>query len=72
MTVEEQVVAKLRTLTSEKQKEVLAFIDHLDRPGHTPRRQLAGLWQDLNVSVNEEDISKARHELWGGFPRDIS
>ncbi|MGD0824415.1 MAG: hypothetical protein ABR908_07515 [Terriglobales bacterium] len=73
MTVEQQVLERLRELPLQKQQEVLAYISRLQekaRPG--PRRSLAGLWVDLSVNVNEEDISQARQEMWGNFPREAS
>jgi hypothetical protein len=73
MTVEEQVLEKLRELPPQRQKEVLAFVSHLQEQGlKTPRKSLHGLWSDMDVKVNDRDIAEARHELWGSFPRDIS
>jgi len=74
MTIEEQVVEKLRDLPPEKQKEVLDFVDSLKESTGTnkPRRSLRGLWKDLNIEITEEDIAEARREMWGNFPRDIS
>lgn len=74
MTIEEQVLEKLRDLPPEKQKEVLDFVDSLkDRDGSKkPCRSLRGLWADLNIHITEEDIAEARREMWGNFPRDIS
>ena len=37
-----------------------------------PLHSLEGLLEDLNVDITEQDISKARRETWGTFPRDIS
>jgi len=73
MTIEEQVLEKLRDLPPEKQKEVLDFVDFLkEKSGEKkPRRSLLGLWADLNFHVTEEDIAEARREMWGNFPRDI-
>jgi hypothetical protein len=73
MTIEEQVLEKLRDLPPEKQKEVLDFVDSLkDKDGSKqPRRSLLGLWADLNIHITEEDIAEARREMWGNFPRDI-
>jgi hypothetical protein len=73
MTIEQQVLKKLRDLPPAKQKEVLDFVDSLkakDEP-KTPRRSLLGLWKDLNIQITEEDIAEARREMWGNFPRDI-
>jgi hypothetical protein len=73
MTIEEQVLEKLRALPLEKQKEVLNFIDSLEEPSgpEKPLRSLRGLWADLDFHVTEEDIAEARREMWGNFPRDI-
>jgi len=35
-------------------------------------RRRHGLWKDLNIEITEEDIARARSEMWGKFPRDIS
>ena len=74
MTIEEQVLQKLRNLPPEKQKEVLGFVDSLNEKNGTTerRRSLRGLWKDLNIQITEEDITQARREMWGSFPRDIS
>jgi len=73
MTIEEQVLEKLRDLPPEKQKEVLDFVDFLKKKNGAKkaRRSLLGLWADLNFHVTEEDITEARREMWGNFPRDI-
>jgi hypothetical protein len=74
MTIEQQVVEKLRDLPPEKQKEVLDFVDSLrEKNGDEkkPLRSLLGLWADLNIHITEEDIAEARREMWGNFPRDI-
>ena len=73
MTIEQQVLEKLRDLPPEKQKEVLDFVDSLkekDGPKKS-RRSLLGLWADLNIHITDEDIAEARREMWGNFPRYI-
>jgi Protein of unknown function (DUF2281) len=74
MTIEEQVLEKLRGLPPEKQKQVLDFVDFLKQKNGSakPRRSLRGLWKDLNINITEEDIAEARREMWANFPRDIS
>lgn len=74
MTIEEQVLEKLRELPREKQKEVLEFVDSLREKNGPPRKlhSLEGLLEDLNIDITEEDIAAARREMWGNFPRDIS
>jgi Protein of unknown function (DUF2281) len=73
MTIEEQVLEKLRDLPPEKQKEVLDFIDALKEKNGSkkPLKSLRGLWADLNIHITEDDIAEARREMWGNFPRDI-
>lgn len=73
MTIEEQVLEKLRHLPPEKQKEVLDFVDFLKEKNGTakPRQNLRGLWAGLNIQITEEDIAEARREMWGSFPREI-
>jgi hypothetical protein len=73
MSIEEQVLEKLRELPADKQKEVLDFVESLkeNNGAKTPRRSLLGLWADLNIHITEEDIAEARREMWGNFPRDI-
>lgn len=73
MTIEELVIEKLRALAPEQKQEVLAFVESLKKKNGSgePRRSLLGLWADLNFHVTEEDISEARREMWGNFPRDI-
>jgi hypothetical protein len=73
VTVEQKVLQKLRELPLQKQEEVLAYISRLqEKAPRGPRRSLAGLWADLGVNVSENDISQARQEMWGNFPRDVS
>ena len=73
MTIEEQVLVKLRDLPPEKQKEVLDFVASLKEKngGKKPLRSLLGLWAAMNFHVTEEDIAEVRQEMWSSFPRDI-
>lgn len=73
MTLEQQVLEKLRDLPPEEQREVLDFVDFLKERNGTkkPVRSLLGLWGDLDFHITEDDIAEARREMWGNFPRDI-
>jgi hypothetical protein len=75
MSIEEAVVERLKLLPPDKQREVLDFVESLQRQGngtpHQRRKSLRGLWAGLGVNVTDEDISEARREMWGNFPRDI-
>ena len=65
MSIEEQVLGKLRELPPERQKEVLDFVDFLREKNGAkkPLRSLRGLWKDLNLDVTEEDLAQARREM---------
>ena len=70
MTIERQVLEKLRDLPPEKQKEVLDFVEFLKEKNGAkkPLRSLPGLWKDLDIHITEEDIAEARREIWSNFP----
>ena len=77
MTVEQTVMEKLRELPLERQQEVLDFVESLQQgtmPQQSspkkPRQSLKGLWADLDIHITDEDITEARREMWGNFPRD--
>lgn len=74
VTIEQQVIEKLRELPPEKQREVLDFLESMKEKNGDgkPRRSLLGLWSDLGVRITEEDIAEARREMWGKFPRDAA
>jgi hypothetical protein len=71
--IEQKIIEKLRALPPEKQQEVLDFAEFLQQKSGTrgPRRSLMGLCADLGVHITEEDISEARREMWGNFPREF-
>ena len=73
MSIEEAVVEKLRTLSPERQQEVLAFVETLERrEGVKPAlRSPEGLWADLGVTITDEDIVEVRQEMWKNFPREF-
>ena len=72
MSIEKSVLEKLHNLPAEKQREVLDFVESLEKKAgqHRARRSLKGLWADLGVNISPEDIAEARREMWGGFPRE--
>lgn len=72
MSIEKSVLDKLLKLPAEKQKEVLDFVESLEKTAGSkgPRHSLKGLWADLGLAISPEDITEARHEMWGGFPRE--
>ena len=73
MTIEQTLVEKVRTLSVEKQLEVLDFAEFLRQKStpKSPRRRLMGLFADLKIDITEEDIAEVRREMWANFPRDF-
>jgi hypothetical protein len=72
MSIEKSLLEKLLKLPLEKQKEVLDFVESLQKETtpQRPRRRLKGLWADLGIQISSEDFAEARREMWGGFPRE--
>jgi hypothetical protein len=72
MSIEKSVLEKLLNLPADKQKEVLDFVETLEKKAGATRRRrsLKGLWGDLGVEVSPEDIAEAQREMWRGFPRE--
>ncbi|RMF84375.1 MAG: DUF2281 domain-containing protein [Nitrospinota bacterium] len=72
MSIEQQVLEKLKLLPLEKQQEVLDFVEFLQQKvvRKHPRQSLKGLWADLGVHITEEDIAEVRCEMWGNLPRE--
>ena len=72
MTVTETVIEKMKKLPGDKQQEVLDFVEFLEgRATRRPRRKSCkGVWSDLGIDITDEDIVKARQEMWGQFPRE--
>jgi len=68
------VLEKLRELPPDKQQAVLEFVESLRQNGAPakPLKGFKGLLEQYNVQVTEEDIAKARREMWGNFPRDVT
>ncbi len=73
MNLEQALLEKLRTLTPDKQQEVLDFAEflHQKKSPKRPLKSVKGLCADLKVDITEEDIDQARKEMWGNFPREI-
>jgi hypothetical protein len=72
MSIEKSLLEKLEKLRAEQRQQVLEFVESLEKKAahKPPRRSLKGLWADLGVQISAEDITEARRELWGRFPRE--
>ena len=71
MCIEELVIERLRDLPPDQKEEVLDFVESLQekKGAKQPLQSRDGLWADLGVEINEEDIAGARREMWSTFPR---
>jgi hypothetical protein len=65
MSIEKTVLDKVLKLPVEKQRDVLDFVDSLEKKSSSrrPGRSLKGLWADLGVQISAEDIADARREM---------
>jgi hypothetical protein len=73
ITLEQQILGSVSTLTVQQQHEVLEFAQFLHQKVAVKlsRRSLKGLCSDLKVQITPADIDEARQEMWGNFPREI-
>ena len=73
ISVEEDLLNKVRTLPLEKQRKVLDFVQRLEEPTSKKKagKSLAGLWAKYKIDISAEDIKELRREMWAKFPRDL-
>lgn len=73
MSVDESFLQKLRDLPPEKQREAIDFVEFLHNKtvvAKSTRQSIKGLWADLGIDITEQEITSARIECWGSFPRE--
>jgi hypothetical protein len=72
MTLEQSILEAIRSLPSDKQRELLDHANQLRQTSAAkrPRKSARGLWSDLAISLSAADIDEARREMWKNFPRD--
>ena len=72
MSIEELVIEMLRGLPPDQKKEVLDYAEPLQekKGAKQPLQSQHGLWADLGVENNEENIADARREMWSTLPRE--
>ncbi len=65
MSIEKSVLEKFPKLPADEQKEVLNFVETLEKKAGATRRRrsLKGLWADLQTDVSPEDIAEVRREM---------
>jgi Protein of unknown function (DUF2281) len=72
MSVETEIIAKLKSLSPDKQQQLLEFAEFLEYKSipKRPRQSSKGLWANLGIDITEADIDEARREMWSNFPRE--
>ena len=72
MSIEAAIIKNLRVLPEEKQQEVLDFVEFLKAKNRAKISfpKIKGMCADLNLQITEEDITEARREMWGNFPKE--
>ena len=72
MTTWQEISEKAKELSTDKQREVLDFIEFLRarEDAHKALVDPAGLLTDLNIDISESDIAEIRREMWSRFPRE--
>jgi hypothetical protein len=72
--IEQSLMAKIRRLPLERQREVLDFVEAQERKSARAEANppLRGLFAHLGIHISAEDIDEARREAWAGFPKEIN
>ena len=72
MNLKQSILEAVRTLTPEKQREILTHAEKLSSESAPlkPRWSGKGLWADLNVALSAEGIEENQREMWKNFPRE--
>jgi hypothetical protein len=75
MSLQTELIDKIRKLPDNQQLLVKALVDELargrDRSQPTGSPTWFGALEHFKVEITEEDIAEARKEMWGNFPREI-
>ncbi|MBN1343296.1 MAG: hypothetical protein JXQ73_11485 [Phycisphaerae bacterium] len=73
MTIQESVLAHLKSLPVDQQVKVLDYVEQLPGPNvrREPFKDLRGAFAQLDVDLSPEDFQQVRREMWRSFPRDI-
>jgi hypothetical protein len=71
VNIQRSVIEILEILPPDKQQELLHFAESLQAQNiaKKPRKSLKGIWSDLEINLTEEDLAKAKREMWGDFPK---
>jgi hypothetical protein len=76
MSLETELIEKIRRLPADKQLIVKSLVDELARVREQTTQEASKPWfgclEHLGKTITEEDIAEARREMWGGFPREVN
>ncbi len=72
MELDQAIAERVRKLPPSQKREVLRFVDGLgSRQTPETGASLLGIWADLDIVPTADEISEARREMWGQFPREV-
>lgn len=75
MSLQADLIAKIKELPADKQLLVKSLVDQLARQTSTAQKEPSKPWfgclEHLGIDVTEQDIAEARQEMWGEFPREV-
>jgi hypothetical protein len=71
MTVQQEILERLSTLAPAEQQEVLRLARDLSARTQRPWASKMGLLAGRGMNISDDDITEARREMWGEFPRDV-
>lgn len=69
----DEIAAKAAALPIEKQHNILQIVESLiestaqESASHSPRHQLMGSLEHLNIKLAGNDVQEARGEMWGNY-----
>lgn len=75
MTIQQEILERLSTLSPAEQQELLRVARSLSQRSvgneTRPWKGLMGAFGGNGIDVTAEDIDDARREMWADFPRDV-
>jgi len=73
MTMEQMVMERFRALPPDRQLEVSDFVEFLQQKSAQgkPLNDPEGLWKGSCSDITLDEMTEARREMWGNFPREV-
>ncbi len=76
MSLQTDLIEKIKQLPEDEQLLVKSLVDELARKVQRPAEGSQAAWfgslERLGITISETDISEARREMWGDFPREVN